>query len=95
MNKSKGVIGPRGVREIDLRRLAEFHAVGPELEKSPAETQRLIRLVLNEAEALAIQTGMAELVLPALAEEKVGALRQWAARQQTILSQQGQWSLAA
>jgi hypothetical protein len=95
MNTSKGLVRPRGAREIDLRRLAEFHAVGSELQNSPAETQRLIRLVLNEAEALAMQTGIAELVLPSLAEEKVGALRQWAARQQKILNQRREWSLAA
>lgn len=84
-----------GVRQFNLRRVAEFHAAGLELEKTPAETQRLIRLVLNEAEALAAQTGVPELVLPALAEEKVSSLKKWAARQQALRTNRPEWSLAA
>ena len=79
-------VRPRSVRRINLRRLAEFHAAGPELAKSPAETQRLIRLAINEAEALAAETGVPELVFPALAEEKVRQFKVWAARQQRIKS---------
>ena len=80
---------------MDLRRVAEHHAAGLELGKAPAETQRLIRLALNEAEGLAAQTGIPELVLPALAEEKVATLRLWAARQELLRNKSPQWSLAA
>ena len=95
MNKEYDTIGPTGVRRIDLRRLAEYHATGIELEKSSEETKRLIRLVLNEAEALASQTGVPELVFPALAEEKVQALRNWAVRQNAVRNRASEWSLAA
>ena len=83
------------VRQINLRRVAEYHAAGLGLEKTPAETQRLIRLALNEAEALAAQTGVSELVLPALAEEKVSALKKWAVRQEALRKTGSGWSLAA
>lgn len=84
MNMEPSSPRPSGVRRIDLRRVAEYHATGLELQKTPAETQRLIRLALNEAEALAMQTGLPELVLPALAEEKVKALQRWAERQRKL-----------
>jgi hypothetical protein len=94
---NKRIVSDRqsGVRQINLRRVAEYHATGLELEKTPAETQRLIRLALNEAEALAAQTGVSELVLPALAEEKVSTLKKWAARQETLRKNGPGWSLAA
>ena len=44
--------------------------------------ERLLRLVLNEAEAVAWQTAVPHLVFPALAAEKVRALEDWNARQQ-------------
>jgi hypothetical protein len=83
------------MRRIDLRRLAEFHAAGLNLQTTPPETQRLIRLALNEAEALAAETGLPELVLPALAEEKIAGLRSWTARQQKVRSSGPTWQLAA
>jgi len=50
-----------------------------------SEAQRhLLHLALNEAEALAWQTPFPDLLFPVLAEEKVAALRQWAAHQQAI-----------
>jgi hypothetical protein len=95
MNNGSKLARPKGVRKIDLRRVAEHHAAGPGLNKTPAETQRLVRLALNEAEALAAQTGVPELVLPALAEEKVLNLRRWVARQKEMRSRSVEWSLAA
>ena len=56
-------------RKVDFRKLAEHHAVGPEVEAMP-EKRRIFNLALNEAEALACQTGVPELVLLTLAEEK-------------------------
>jgi hypothetical protein len=85
---------PSSMRRIDLRSVAEFHA-GGELRATTPQTQRLIRLALNEAEALAAQTGVPELVLPALAEEKVATLKKWAARQQRMWANAPEWSLAA
>ena len=45
---------------------------------------RLFRLALNEAEALAWQTGFPHLFFPALAREKALALAAWHSRQQAI-----------
>jgi hypothetical protein len=44
--------------------------------------ERLFRLALGEAEALAWQTGFPHLLFPALAMEKVQAVAGWKARQQ-------------
>jgi hypothetical protein len=41
----------------------------------------LVRLALNEAEALASQTAFPDLVFPVLAEEKLTALKAWQQRQ--------------
>jgi hypothetical protein len=85
----------RNSRTIDLRRVAEYHAAGVELQKSPAEAQRLIRLAINEAEALAQETGLPELVLPSLAEEKVRSIKRWAERQELLRRRSQEWSLSA
>ena len=95
MNISCDTVRPSGMRRIDLRHVAEFHAAGLELHKTPAESRHLIRLALNEAEALAAQTGVPELVLPALAEEKVTTLRRWAVRQELLRNRSQPGSLAA
>ena len=94
MNIGNGRVRQKSVRRIDLRRVAEYHAAGLDWDKTPSEAQRMIRLALNEAEALAAQTGVPELVLPSLAEEKVRAVKTWAARQKTLRAGQ-EWSLAA
>jgi len=39
--------------------------------------QRLLRAALNEAEALAWETGYPQLVFPTLAEEKIAAFSKW------------------
>ena len=46
--------------------------------------ERLLRLALNEAEAVAWQTLYPQLVFPALAREKVQAVIAWEARQQAV-----------
>jgi hypothetical protein len=45
---------------------------------------RLVRLCLNEAEALAWETGIPQLTLPTLALEKVQSVARWNARQELI-----------
>ena len=47
----------------------------------------LVRQVVNEADSLAATTPFPSLFLPVLAEEKVRAASQWAARQQLIHEQ--------
>lgn len=56
---------------VELRETVEVH-------------EKLFRLALNEAEALAWQTEYPHLLFPALATEKVQAASQWGARQKTL-----------
>jgi hypothetical protein len=46
--------------------------------------ERLVRLALNEAEAVAWQTRYPHLFFPALATEKVRSVAAWNARQQSV-----------
>jgi cation diffusion facilitator CzcD-associated flavoprotein CzcO len=48
------------------------------------EHQRLLNLALNEAEALAWQTGFPHLIFPTLATEKARAVTGWHLRQQSL-----------
>ena len=59
--------------------MAEFGA-------EAGEHLRLLRLALNEAEALAWQTGYPQLVFPALAAEKARATVRWHQRQRAVRS---------
>ena len=45
---------------------------------------RLLRQALNEAEAIAWQTGFPQLVFPSLALEKARAVANWESRQRTM-----------
>lgn len=45
---------------------------------------RLLRLTLNEAEALAWATGFPELIFPVLAQEKAGKVAAWHERQKAV-----------
>lgn len=47
--------------------------------------QRVLELAVNEAEALAWETGFPQLVFPTLAVEKARAAAGWHARQQRLL----------
>ena len=57
--------------------------------------EQLLRLALNEAEALAWQTEFPQLVFPTLAMEKAQAVATWGARQQSIRGTRSSLSLAA
>jgi hypothetical protein len=57
--------------------LQEFH-------KTLQAPQHLLHLALNEAEALAWESGVPQLVFPTLAREKVQAVAAWHARQQFL-----------
>ena len=46
--------------------------------------ERLLRLALNEAEALAFQTLYPQLVFPALAAEKIQGAASWSRRQRSL-----------
>ena len=52
----------------------------PLLQREP----RLLRQALNEAEAIAWQTGFPQLIFPSLALEKARAVATWESRQRTM-----------
>jgi hypothetical protein len=82
------------LQKVNFRKLAEHHAFGAQPESAP-EKQRIFNLALNEAEALACQTGVPELVLLTLAEEKVQTARHWFNRQQAVKRRSAEWQIAA
>lgn len=91
------VLKERRSNRCNFRSVASHHAIGVEANLAP-EKKRLLELAVNEAEALACQTGVPELVLLTLAEEKVRATRQWLARQNELKNRsygREQWQFAA
>lgn len=88
-------LNERRARSVRIRNVAAHQALRFETNQ---ESKRMLQLALNEAEALACQSGVPELVMVTLAEEKVRATRQWLARQRELKSrsfQWDQWDLAA
>lgn len=59
-------------------------AVLSEFQDGLADHAHLLRLALNEAEALAWQTGYPHLLFPALAMEKAQAVAHWHTRQRSL-----------
>lgn len=55
---------------------------------------QLLKSALNEAEALAWQTGYPHLFFPVLAEEKALAVNRWAARQRRVREASREMALA-
>lgn len=70
-------------------------AVLDEFKAALPSDDRLIRLAVNEAEALAWQTEFPHLVFPALAREKAEHLAAWRARQRRVRPPEFQPSFAA
>lgn len=63
------------VQTIKRGLLSEFRAYG---------RGQMFRLALNEAEALAQETGFPHLMFPTLAREKVESVATWSRRQQAV-----------
>lgn len=82
---------PRAAASVAAARLT----IEQEFSSLHWQQPRLFRLALNEAEAIAWQTGFPHLVFPALAWEKALALAAWHARQQSIRRNQPILSFAA
>jgi hypothetical protein len=59
------------------------------------EHGRLLRLAVNEAEALAWQTEYPHLLFPSLAVEKAQALEAWHVHQKALRGPREEWALAA
>lgn len=55
-----------------------------EFSQLESEQPRMLRLALNEAEAVAEETGFPELLFPALAAEKAQAVASWLQKQKCI-----------
>lgn len=70
-------------------------ALTAELRQTFQVNDRLLRLALNQADALAWQTPYPHLVFPTLAMEKAQAVAAWRARQQRIHQMTSALSLAA
>lgn len=79
-----------------LARIAEAReSILTEARETLAVQDKLLRLALNEAEALAAQTAYPYLLFPALAMEKVQSVAAWNARQAIVNRQTPVLSRAA
>ena len=77
----------KGAFGIVLARIAQGKdAILADWPETPTTHQNLVRLALNEAEAVAWQTAYPHLVFPELASEKVQAVAAWNRRQQRFWS---------
>ena len=91
-------------KSYSFRNIAAHHAIQT-MKEEPAqigiaselvpERKRLLELAVTEAEALACETGVPELVMLTLAEEKVRLTQKWLARQEQFKNRSPQWQLAA
>jgi hypothetical protein len=73
------------LRQNTLEAIAKVRAlVEREFSTLRQREPRLLRQTLNEAEAIAWQTGFPHLVFPSLALEKARAVATWESRQRTI-----------
>jgi len=70
-------------------------AIFAEARENLKSQERLLRLALNEAEAVAWQTTYPHLVFPDLAMEKVQAISNWDARQRSLRGVTQAFALAA
>ena len=73
-----------GFRKVLLGIAAAKKALLAEFQNQFGGSEQLLRLALNEAEALAWQTNYPHLVFPALAAEKARAILDWSAHQQAV-----------
>src|SRR5947208_14465721 len=60
------------------------HAILAEFRQTFKAPEQMLRLALNEAEALAWQTSYPHLVFPVLAAEKAQSVATWSAHQESI-----------
>lgn len=70
-------------------------AIFSEARGAAAAQERMLELALNEAEALAWQTGFPHLVFPALAMEKAQEVAHWSQHQRSIRQAEPLFALAA
>jgi len=82
-------------REILARVEQTKHALLAEFRPKLGSREHLLRLAVNEAEALAWQTDYPHLIFPTLATEKVQAVTNWDAQQRALRQYQPLNRLAA
>jgi hypothetical protein len=82
-------------RKIRAQIAGVKEAIFEEFSRAFPAPERLVRLALNEAEAVAWQTKYPHLVFPALATEKVHAVAAWNAHQQSVRQSRPDIALAA
>ena len=78
----------------ERQKVPGYHPIQRALANAPAPRKRLLELAMNEAEALAWETGVPNLVFLTLAEEKLDALNAWLARQESLRVRGAQFSLS-
>lgn len=76
--------GRERLRKVRLTVGKSRNAISREFGGGAGEHRHLTRLALNEAEAIAWQSGFPHLVFPSLAEEKVRAVANWSRRQRLL-----------
>ena len=76
--------GRPSCRKIRAQIAGVKEAIFTESSRAFPAPERLVRLALNEAEAAAWQTKYPHLFFPTLAVEKVRAVADWNARQQSV-----------
>lgn len=79
--------GPAGCETVTAQLAAAKNQVSAEFSERLAGHESVLRLALNEAEALAWETNYPHLVFTTLAMEKAQAAATWENRQQLLTSQ--------
>jgi hypothetical protein len=79
-----GRVGRERRRALQARVADSRKAISREFRETFLENRQLARLALNEAEAIAWQTGLPHLFFPELAEEKVREVASWSRRQRSL-----------
>jgi hypothetical protein len=85
----------RKCRQLDRQVIAIKREMVREFGTAISGQSHLLNSALNEAEAIAWQTGYPHLLFPVLAEEKASAVTRWAARQRSVLRATRQISFTA
>jgi hypothetical protein len=98
-NREEGGLIQNGCRACCRKIRAQIagvkEAIFEEYSRALQAPERLVRLALGEAEAAAWQTNYPHLFFPALAAEKVQAVANWNARQQSMRENRPVIALAA
>ena len=90
-----GALCLRSCRKILAQIQKTKEALFSESRATVAAHERMLRLALNEAEALAWQTAYPHLVFPTLAMEKVQEVADWNKHQRSVRQAEPLYALAA